>query len=418
MTQAKTDYYHTISDNLATALIPHIGKYAGYAAAIISHIDYWLTKNEKAGFITSDGKKWIYNTYGEWCQKFTYLSVDIIGRIIRKLEEIGIIITKRFDELSQTGFNKSPSHFLRYDRTKWYRLNYCRINSLLTSLKSPSRANLQSDMRESAFNQDTTCTLAASSIQTPPNQITKNNNTLVVEEENDCQSRGYHPPEPPWGQMGRESTKDSTQHSVTPTPLSSNTACSSELIATEVEQFSAPPAEDVKKCYATQVDEAGAECTSGWVGGQLSQSESAPEDTEAAPVAPEINEKASDHLDQLDQLGVRLNPTLEKLVRTTQAELVEMAIAAYQEYKRNHYVKNPVGFVVSAIKNRFNFQHSGDEANFPLWYEWMKKLGHVGGWEQGDDDFLVEDGCGYVKPYRQWLAQGWTLEYLQKVRQR
>lgn len=404
MTQAKTNYYYTVSDNLAAALTPHLGIYAGYAAGIISHIDYWLTKNEKAGFTTSDGKKWIYNTYGEWCQKFTYLSVDIIGRMIRKLEEIGIIITRRFDELSQIGFSKSPSHFLHYDRTKWYRLNYKALNSLLTSLKSPSRANLQSDMMESASLQDATCSSAASSIQNLPNQITKNNNTSVVDLKNDQEE---------WfGQMGRESTLISTQHSVTQSLEGSQTTYLSGLRKTELEQFSAPPDEDVKKCYASRFDAPEQPAPEEEVESAVKETKPTQEEASA------VNEKASDHLDQLDQLGIRLNPTLVALVRTTRASLVEMAIAAYQEYKRNHYVKNPVGFVVSAIKNRFNFQHSGDEANFPLWYEWMKKLGHVRGWEQGDDDFLVEDGCGYTKPYRQWIAQGWTLEYLQKVRQR
>jgi hypothetical protein len=401
MTQTKTDYYHTINDNLATALRPHLGTYAGYAAALIDNIDYWLTKNSKAGFITSDGKKWIYNTYQEWYQKFTYLSVHIIGRIMRKLEKIGIIITKRYDELSLIGFKSPPSHFFHYDRTKWYRLNYGRLNSLLTKSSQPaSEANLHDCTMEDAPLHNTTCSSASSSIQNSPKKITKNNNATVVDFENDQEEC--------LGQMGKESTLASDKHEVTPALSGFKKACDSESSATVEEKFSAPPSEDVKKSYAPPFDEAS----------RLSLNESVSKETERATVEKEINDQASKQLDQLDGLGVRLNSTLEKLVKTTRAEIVEMALAAYSEYKRNHHVKNPVGFLVSAIKNRFNFQQSNDEANFYLWYEWMKELGHVTGWEEGDGDFLVKDGTGQPIPYQQWLDKGWTLEYLQKLRQR
>ncbi|NJO93501.1 MAG: hypothetical protein HC820_02440 [Hydrococcus sp. RM1_1_31] len=181
MTQTKTDYYHIINDNLATALSPHLGTYAGYAAAIIDNIDYWLTKNEKAGFITCDGKKWIYNTYQEWYQKFNYLSVHIIGRIMRKLEALGIIVTKRYDELSLIGFKSPPSHFFHYDRTKWYRLNYGRLKSLLTKSRQPaSEANLHSCTMEDTPKHNATCSSAASSIQNSPKKSPKTTTRLLL----------------------------------------------------------------------------------------------------------------------------------------------------------------------------------------------------------------------------------------------
>jgi hypothetical protein len=102
-----------------------------------------------------------------------------------------------------------------------------------------------------------------------------------------------------------------------------------------------------------------------------------------------VNSQADAQLEQLDELGVRLNSVLEKLVRTTKAELVQMALAAYQSYKRNHHVKNPAGFIVTAIKNGFSDQQSTQKANFNLWYQRMRDMGYIHGYLKDDNGEIL-----------------------------
>lgn len=84
-------------------------------AHIISQIDYWL-QNPEAGYIV-DGEKWIFNGYSAWAQQLPWMSVDQIGRRIRKLEAQNLIISDNFNNTTR-------------DRRKWYRLNYQAIAQL------------------------------------------------------------------------------------------------------------------------------------------------------------------------------------------------------------------------------------------------------------------------------------------------
>ncbi len=97
-------------------------------AVILHRIHYWL-KNEYSGYLTKDGKKWIYNGYLNWVEQFSWISVGQIGRIVRHLETIGWVETAKFSELKKgIGFvGKNPSGFQDDNQTKFYRLNYQRI---------------------------------------------------------------------------------------------------------------------------------------------------------------------------------------------------------------------------------------------------------------------------------------------------
>lgn len=134
-----------------------------------------------------------------------------------------------------------------------------------------------------------------------------------------------------------------------------------------------------------------------------------------------VNAKADAQLGQLDELGVRLNPVLEKLVRTTGAELVETAIAVYQSYKRNHHVKNPAGLIVTVIKNGFKDQQSTQEVNFPLWYQRMRDMGHITGHLKDDNgEILIETNIWSngrkeaPRPWKEWLEK-YPLELVEKM---
>ena len=105
---------------------------------------------------------------------------------------------------------------------------------------------------------------------------------------------------------------------------------------------------------------------------------SAPAETEPKN---EINLKADDQLDQIDELGVRLNPVLAKLVKMTSSEIVNDAIEAYKEYKHQKNVKNPTGCMVKAIKQQWQpnqkSAHQSLPPEFLTWYPTAVAAGKV-----------------------------------------
>ncbi|ANV92191.1 hypothetical protein [Picosynechococcus sp. PCC 8807] len=147
----------------------------------------------------------------------------------------------------------------------------------------------------------------------------------------------------------------------------------------------------------------------------IEEKQSQTEEADKADVV--VNAQAKAHLERLDDLGIVLNPSLVRLVKTTAAEIIEGAIAAYQRYRRDHYVKNPAGFFVYAVKNAVANNHTSERANFFYWFEAMKKLGRLGYYEEVDGDYLVRDGIHLVS-WQVLVDRGWTCEYLQKRLQR
>lgn len=98
------------SENIVLAVSPHLTETLGiHKAHLISQIHYWL-ENSSAGYLI-EGVKWIYNGYKEWAKQLPWLSVSQVGRLVRELEKEKLIITDNYN-------------FNRYDRRKWYHLNY------------------------------------------------------------------------------------------------------------------------------------------------------------------------------------------------------------------------------------------------------------------------------------------------------
>ena len=83
-------------------------------AIVLQQFDYWLqvSKHEK------QGRKWVFNTYEGWHEQFPYWSFSTLKRTIRRLEEMGLLLTGRFNKM-------------KTDRTKWYSIDYERCEELL-----------------------------------------------------------------------------------------------------------------------------------------------------------------------------------------------------------------------------------------------------------------------------------------------
>jgi hypothetical protein len=84
-----------------------------HEAIFLQQLHYWLekSKHEKEGFT------WVYNTYEEWQVQFPFWSTRTIRRTVKSLEEQKIVITASFNKM-------------KIDKTKWYRIDYDRLDKM------------------------------------------------------------------------------------------------------------------------------------------------------------------------------------------------------------------------------------------------------------------------------------------------
>jgi uncharacterized phage protein (TIGR02220 family) len=94
-------------------------------AIILQQIHYWLTKN---GAHVIEGRRWIYNTYTEWQKQFPFWSETTIKRSFLNLEKQGLLISGNWNAL-------------KMDKTKWYTINYEKLDLLELSLFDPSKVS-------------------------------------------------------------------------------------------------------------------------------------------------------------------------------------------------------------------------------------------------------------------------------------
>jgi len=96
-------------------VLPTLAKKIGLNEALfIQQLHYWLADSKH----TYDGYQWVYNTYEDWHRQFPFWSTSTIRRIIGKLEREGLIISGNYNRF-------------KMDKTKWYRINYEYLESLM-----------------------------------------------------------------------------------------------------------------------------------------------------------------------------------------------------------------------------------------------------------------------------------------------
>ncbi len=89
-------------------------------AIFLQQLHYWLMRSQNE----RDGRWWVYNTLDAWVREFPFWSAPTIRRIIAKLEELAVV-------LSSAEYNTSWA-----DRTKWYTIDYARLEALARSGRS------------------------------------------------------------------------------------------------------------------------------------------------------------------------------------------------------------------------------------------------------------------------------------------
>ena len=82
-------------------------KYGLEEAILISHFAFWVAKNKANGKHLHDGKYWTYNSARAFSELFPYMAEGKIRRVLKKMQDDGIIETGNF--------NKK-----KWDRTNWY----------------------------------------------------------------------------------------------------------------------------------------------------------------------------------------------------------------------------------------------------------------------------------------------------------
>ena len=91
-------------------------------AVFLQKLHYWLTADTQIGILL-EGQRWIYNFYKSWTQNLQIYSDSTIRRAIRKLETLGVVISKNL--------NKKKS-----DHTKWYTINYDALMDLIPGVST------------------------------------------------------------------------------------------------------------------------------------------------------------------------------------------------------------------------------------------------------------------------------------------
>ena len=104
-----------IIDEQPLVLLPSLAKAIGLTEAVVlQQIHYWVSK--KKHFY--DQKYWTYNSYEGWQDQFSFLTPRQIQYAINNLEKCGLLISGNYNKLA-------------IDRTKWYTINYEKLNEKL-----------------------------------------------------------------------------------------------------------------------------------------------------------------------------------------------------------------------------------------------------------------------------------------------
>lgn len=102
-------------DDQPLQVLPELAKAIGLNEAIfVQQLHYFLNISKHK----YEDRTWIYNTIDEWCEIFPFWSKKTIQRTIKRLEEMGLI-------LSTNKLNK-----MKMDKTKWYSIAYEKIEEL------------------------------------------------------------------------------------------------------------------------------------------------------------------------------------------------------------------------------------------------------------------------------------------------
>ena len=123
----QTTKHHQCAQKPAPApmhFCPAVAAALGVGEAIVLHrLDYWLSRSKHR----FKGRVWVYNTYEAWQEQFPFWSRRTIQATFRRLERLGVVE-------STQAHNRS-----RWDKTKWYSIDYAKLAELVPAAAAEER---------------------------------------------------------------------------------------------------------------------------------------------------------------------------------------------------------------------------------------------------------------------------------------
>jgi ribosomal protein L29 len=129
---------------------------------------------------------------------------------------------------------------------------------------------------------------------------------------------------------------------------------------------------------------------------------------------------------QLELVGIKLNPTLTKLIESSSVQQVKNAISIVQEtLLTGTKIRSKVGLFRKALESNWMPSQLDEErdvnqleATFSEWYKLAKASGLVIASQKTEEGIIVYEPNGQAISFENMLERGWTLDYLQLQNQR
>lgn len=329
------------------AVLPGLATKIGVnGALILQQIHYWLEKSKHM----IDGCRWIYNSYESWHQQFPFLSLKTIKRAVAELRALQLLRVERFQK-----------H--RWNQTNWYTIDYERLEALVSRIVPTQSNRLGQSVPIDQVN------LSQSVTKTSNTEISTRTTTPthhpVLEEDR----QGKIVPSLGLATIPLEETKEAVSRKLPGQEGKEAKLLKPEQIHLQAKSLAPKP--------HTQSNSTEAETTP-----DLNQIDSAT----AEPL-----------LKQVEDLGIRLNQNLRKLVLSATVETIKNALGVLkQNLESRKPLKNPPGLLAEAIKQQWKPSQAQDActpqkapADFTEWFNLARDLSLVSGSE-------LKDGVLYV----------------------
>ena len=343
--------YRQVPPTSVRVAFPQVAEILGIDKAhILNQIQFWMTNKKSGYFKRYNGqiRKWVWFTYEMLATQLSWMSAQKIGRHIRDFEDLDFV-------LSTNEFNAT-----RYDRTKWYSLNYIAIDDYLPDNPYAEYAVRPQTIESSNLN-IREFSDERSNIYYPQSETTYNNN------------------------IGNDAfLKIGQEESVTSTGTSSyvvqNEYCTNNW------QFSLP--EDVETIADESNDDRVSEEMVCEPPPKPKPKPKLPKPKKREEVKQEtLNNPEKEDIGQaLDDAGL-FSPKLMSLALKYSLEAVQKTIAMLNQ--QSNTVKNPSGWFTQCLKGQWwkqsqqpqrrkkKAQPKSWEAEFNVWYTWAISEGIV-----------------------------------------
>lgn len=169
-------------------LLPSLVTAIGLKEAIfLQQLHYWLDRSRNE----HDGRRWTYNTFEDWQEKFPFWSLRTMYRIVKSLRRQKLIIVRQFDSKD-------------WDQRNWYTIDYEAFNAVEALADARQNGSLHPAklaVSRSCQNGSMESAQVAESLKTEtPSEITSKEHiyappTLSPENGSDPQQARKHPKE-------------------------------------------------------------------------------------------------------------------------------------------------------------------------------------------------------------------------------